>query len=121
MWLLSLSTIIWFLWIAVVYFGIKAFHLELPMTAALLAGVMIPLGLMIPSSPGFIGVFQYMTIVALSTFAVPKEVALSVSIVVHAVSYIPTTLLGWFYATRMGLSLGTDLIRENTEEAEVEK
>jgi len=111
--LLSLS--VWSVWTGGLYFGLKAFHLELPLTAPLLLVVVINMGVMIPSSPGFIGVFQYLCVVSLSFFAVPKETALGFSVVFHAIQYIPVTLLGWFYLTRMHLSLSRSL------QAELEK
>jgi len=51
-------------------------------------------GLLVPSSPGYIGVFQAMTVLALSIFNVPSEIALSISLVVHAMMFIPITLWG---------------------------
>ena len=100
-----LSLLAWSVWTVGIYFGLKAFHLELPLTAPLLLVVVINMGVMIPSSPGFIGVFQYLCVVSLSFFAVPKETALGFSVVLHAIQYVPVTLLGWFYLTRMHLSL----------------
>ncbi len=91
--LLSLS--VWSVWTGAVYFGLKAFHLELPLTAPLLLVVVINMGVMIPSSPGFIGVFQYLCVVSLSFFTVPKETALGFSVVLHAIQYVPITLMGW--------------------------
>jgi hypothetical protein len=99
--LVFLSLLTWVLWTAILYFGLKAFHLDLPMTASLLLAVVVNIGVMVPSSPGFIGVFQYLCIISLALFNIPKEIALSFSFLVHTVQYIPTTALGWFYLTRM--------------------
>lgn len=107
-----LSLVVWSVWTGCVYFGLKAFHLELPLTAPLLLVVVINMGVMIPSSPGFIGVFQYLCVVSLSFFAVPKETALGFSVVLHAIQYVPVTLLGWFYLTRMHISLSRSLQSE---------
>jgi uncharacterized protein (TIRG00374 family) len=107
--LILLSLFAWSVWTVGTYFGLKAFHLDLPLTAPLLLVVVIHTGVMIPSSPGFIGVFQYLCVVSLSFFAVPKETALSFSVVLHAIQFVPVTLLGWFYLTRMHLSLSRSL------------
>jgi len=107
-----LSLIVWSVWTGCVYFGLKAFHLELPLTAPLLLVVVINMGVMIPSSPGFVGVFQYLCVVSLSFFAVPKETALGFSVVLHAIQFVPVTLLGWFYLTRMHISLSRSLQSE---------
>jgi len=100
-WLLFLSIAAWVLWTAILYYGLKAFHLDLPITATILLTVVVHIGVMIPSSPGFIGVFQYLCIVSLSFFSVPKEVALTFSFLVHTIQYVSTTLLGWLYLTQM--------------------
>jgi len=107
-----LSLLVWSIWTACVYFGLKAFHLELPITAPLLVVVVINMGVMIPSSPGFIGVFQYLCVASLAFFSVPKGTALGFSVVLHAIQYVPVTLLGWFYLTRMHLSLSRSLQTE---------
>jgi uncharacterized protein (TIRG00374 family) len=110
-----LSLMVWSVWAGGIYFCLKAFHLELPLTAPLLLVVVINMGVMIPSSPGFIGVFQYLCVVSLSFFAVPKETALGFSVLLHAIQYVPMTLLGWIFLTRMHLSLSRSL------QAELEK
>jgi len=110
-----LSLMAWSVWAGGIYFCLKAFHLELPLTAPLLLVVVINMGVMIPSSPGFIGVFQYLCFVSLSFFAVPKETALGFSVLLHAIQYVPMTLLGWVFLTRMHLSLSRSL------QAELEK
>ncbi len=101
LWLVFLSLLTWVLWTAILYFGLKAFHLDLPITASLLLAVVVNIGVMVPSSPGFIGVFQYLCVISLAFFNIPKEIAFSFSFLVHTVQYLPTTALGWFYLTRM--------------------
>lgn len=99
-----LSLLSWSLMILSFYFCLKAFRIPLPFTAPLLLMVVLNIGIMIPSSPGFIGVFQYLCIVSLSFFDVPKETALSFSVVLHATQYFPVTFLGWFYWARADLA-----------------
>lgn len=64
------------------------------LVAGYLTLAIVNFGLLIPSSPGNIGVYQYMTILALGLFNVTHETALALSIVVHACQYVPTTLAG---------------------------
>ena len=64
------------------------------MVAGYLTLAIVNFGLLIPSSPGNVGVYQYMTILALGLFSVPHDTALALSIVVHACQYVPTTLIG---------------------------
>jgi uncharacterized protein (TIRG00374 family) len=51
-------------------------------------------GLLIPSSPGNVGVYQYMIVLALGLFGVLGSTALAMGIVVHACVYVPITAIG---------------------------
>jgi len=118
LWLVFLALMAWILWTAILYFGLKAFHLNLPITATLLLSVVVNIGVMVPSSPGFIGVFQYLCIISLSVFSVSKEVALSFSFLVHSIQYIPTTLLGWLFLTQMHV-VSYKMLKKEMEKADV--
>lgn len=54
----------------------------------------LALGVAIPSSPGYIGTYQWLGVAALGLLDVPVEQALAFSILMHASWYVPTTLLG---------------------------
>jgi len=58
--------------------------------------VVLQVGMAVPSSPGRIGVFQYLVILALSIFAVDKNVALGYSVVLYLVIYVPMVLIGGY-------------------------
>ena len=58
--------------------------------------VIVNFGILVPSSPGYFGVFQGMTILALMLYGVNKELALSISILIHFCQYIPVTLWGLY-------------------------
>ena len=118
LWLFFLALMAWILWTAILYFGLKAFHLNLPITATLLLSVVVNIGVMVPSSPGFIGVFQYLCIISLSVFSVSKEVALGFSFLVHSIQYIPTTLLGWLFLTQMHV-VSYKMLKKEMEKADV--
>jgi uncharacterized protein (TIRG00374 family) len=65
------------------------------------------LATLVPSSPGYVGPFEYgVQIVVNGALGVPKEVALSYAIVVHATLYFPITVWGAFEWWRQHLSLG---------------
>ncbi len=73
--------------------------------AAIFTLVMINLGILLPSAPGYVGTFQFFTIAALATFGVSREAALSYSILSHAMQYVLITALGIFFLWRANLSL----------------
>ncbi len=74
--------------------------------AAVLLLVILQVGVRVPSSPGSIGVFHYLSVVTLSLFGVDKSVALSYGVILHLVTYLPASLLGIVYLAKSGYSLG---------------
>ncbi|HSJ58186.1 MAG TPA: lysylphosphatidylglycerol synthase domain-containing protein, partial [Anaerolineae bacterium] len=52
------------------------------------------LGMTIPSSPGFIGVFEFLARETLVLFGMAPGPALSYALVAHAVSYLALTVFG---------------------------
>lgn len=80
--------------------------LDLPGAAAWTVLAFLGLGVSLPSSPGFVGVVQAATVVALSLFAVPREEALSFSLLLHAAQFFPITLLGLALLAVEHMSLG---------------
>lgn len=63
-----------------------AFHLPVPAVAGLLVIVMTNLGAAIPSSPGNIGVYHSLAILALSVWGVKAETAMAFAICTHTVA-----------------------------------
>jgi len=72
----------------------RAFDLDVPFSASYLALASQVIGVMIPSAPGFIGVYHAATIAALMFYGVEGELALSVALVTHIVMFIMSTLPG---------------------------
>jgi glycosyltransferase 2 family protein len=70
------------------------FHLGLPFSAALLIAIATGLGMVIPSAPGAIGVFEAAAVVALRAYDVPPSQALSYALVLHAMNLIPYLIAG---------------------------
>lgn len=92
--LLGWSLIVWILSALTNYLVFLALELTMPIWASLLLLVVLQVGTAVPSSPGRIGVFQYLVILTLSIFAVDKNVALGYSVVLYLVIYVPIALLG---------------------------
>ena len=83
---LSMSTGLYFAMLAL---GVKIAFVKVPFICALLN-----MGLVIPSSPGYIGVYQFLLVYLLSIFNVPKYEAFAVSLLFHASWYLPYNILG---------------------------
>ncbi len=73
--------------------------------AALFVMVVANLGILVPSSPGYIGTFHFFAMSALAVFGAARETALSYAVVSHAMQYLLVTGLGLLFLWRENLSL----------------
>jgi glycosyltransferase 2 family protein len=88
----SLAT--WAIWALAAWLVARAVGIELsPLEAIFVTGV-INLGVAIPSSPGFIGTYQWLGVAALGLLDIGTDQALAFAILMHAVWYVPTMLVG---------------------------
>ncbi len=102
---MGLALLAWLGWMVVTYTCFKAMNVNLPFLAAVFLIVVLNFGLMIPSSPGGIGVFEFMVILALKPFGVEKELALGIGFTFHMLQYVLTLVLGWVFALQMNVSM----------------
>lgn len=100
-----ISFLVWACEVMVYKVYLMAFEIEVPFTAALVALVVVNLSSLIPSSPGFIGVFQYACIKSLAIYGVAETAALAWSVAIHSTQIIPITILGLVLMTRLGFSM----------------
>ena len=96
---------IWIVTVLTFYFAQRAFHIDAPIWAAALALALTNLGMVVPSSPGYVGVFHYLVVLAMGAFGIDKEVALGYAVVVHLIGLLPVSLLGIFALWRTGGTL----------------
>lgn len=92
--ILLLSLGVWSIEGGMFYLGIKSFNLPVPPTAALFMMALVNLGILVPSSPGYLGAFQYFGMLALSAWQVPAAESLACTVLIHACQYIPITFWG---------------------------
>ena len=78
---------------------------EGPFSAALFVQGVVGIGVSVPSSPGFFGVFELAATIGLAVYGVPRELAVSWALGYHILSFIPITVFGAVYFTRLGLNL----------------
>lgn len=103
--ILALSIAAWSIQAVAIWLVLLAFHLKLSLGAAFFILAVQSFGVMIPSSPGFIGTFHAASILAMAAFGVGREVALSASIVMHLLFFIPVTVVGLIYLWVENLTL----------------
>jgi uncharacterized protein (TIRG00374 family) len=87
------------------YLGFLAVGIDVSFTAALFLQGILALGVAIPSSPGFVGVFELSAKIGLAVYAVPATLAISWALAYHVLSFIPITLIGLWYFARLGIGL----------------
>jgi uncharacterized protein (TIRG00374 family) len=103
---LALSSVAIWLFLALsVWTAMHAAHLDLPLVASWVVLAFLGLGVSLPSSPGFVGVIQAATVLALALFAVPRAEALSFSLLLHASQFFPVTAVGLVYLLLEHVSL----------------
>lgn len=109
------SLLAWLLEASMYLFVAEAFNLDLSPAAILLITAVANLATLIPSSPGYVGAFEYGVVLAMtSALGIGREVALSYAVVVHAALYFPVTVLGFIFWWRESLSWRE---MQSTEEA----
>ena len=87
------------------WISMRAVGIDVPFSATLLVQTLVALGVAVPSTPGFVGVFEAASIAGLAVYGVPKELAVSWALGFHVASFIPITVIGIYYFLRMGLNL----------------
>lgn len=102
---LGLSILIWLGVVVGVQLAFRALGLSLPPIAGVVLVSIVSLGVMLPSSPGFVGTFQFFTVTSLALFGVPDSQGFSFSLVYHAMQYFPITAMGLAYLWWENLSL----------------
>lgn len=91
----ALTAVIWGFAAMSFYMVLTAFHLDGGITAAALVLTATTLIMVVPSAPGYVGVFHAAAVPALvDVFGIPREQALTYAVAQHGVIYIVTTALG---------------------------
>jgi len=99
------SLVLWLVNAAAFAVCFRAFGLPVPPEAALVLQGVIGFGVALPSSPGFVGVFEAATRGTLALYGVDATRAVSYAVAYHVGTFIPITLLGLASLSRMRLHL----------------
>ena len=99
------TLLIWILMGLSNIFVFKAFGLDLPVDAAFVVLVVVSISILVPSTPGFVGVYHAGAVWSLVAYGVGQEMALSCAIVLHAAQYIVVTLGGFYFLKKGHLTL----------------
>jgi glycosyltransferase 2 family protein len=99
------SLVLWLKNAAAFAICFRAFGIDVPVEAALLLQGIIGFGVAVPSTPGYIGVFEAATLVTLQFYGVDSSLAVSYALTYHVTTFIPITLLGFWSLSRLHLHL----------------
>lgn len=91
---LGLSAVTWTLGTFAVFLVGRSVGIDLAPLDALFVASVLALGVAIPSSPGYVGTYQWLGVASLGLLDVPVNEALAFSILMQASWYVPTTLVG---------------------------
>lgn len=96
----------WLLNIGYFYVVLLGFPLESQMIWAIFTVAVLSVGVAVPSSPAYVGVYHAMVIWALGAFNVANSDAFAYALVTHGLYVTITVLIGVFALVRDGQSLG---------------
>jgi uncharacterized membrane protein YbhN (UPF0104 family) len=95
------------LWLTIalgIWVSSRAFHMTFSYLGSFLVMTLLVVGVAVPT-PGQVGGFHAMYKVAVVNFyGVPEPTAVAAAIVLHAISFVPVTLLGLAFMAREGLT-----------------
>ena len=105
---IGLSVLAWGAFAVAVWLVARSLGIELGFLDCVFVTAVVNLGVAIPSSPGFVGTYQWLSVAALGVFDVGRDDALAFSFLLQASWYVPTTIVGGFlvlFRLDWGLSL----------------
>jgi hypothetical protein len=103
----------WLTLVAGTHFVLLGFGLDVPIWASMVLVGATSLGMTLPSSPGYVGVFHWLAAESLALFGVAESAAETAALVLHIVGFAPVTLLGLYYVWADGLGSIGGLARES--------
>jgi uncharacterized protein (TIRG00374 family) len=91
------------IWATNVLFGwllLRAFHIEVPVAGAALLTAVLNLGMAVPSSPGYVGVYEYLMVLTLGLYQIARAPALAAALILHLIAFGVVTVVGLVYILR---------------------
>lgn len=94
----ALSMMTWFIEGLVFVWVADRMGLGNPWLVGFLSLAVVNLGILLPSAPGYVGVFQVAAVAAFLTLGLEESIALAFALVIHSAQFLPLTLLGCLLA-----------------------
>jgi uncharacterized protein (TIRG00374 family) len=98
---------------------VRAFHLNVPLSAGFLLTGVLFLGMAVPSSPGYLGVFDYLMVITLSLYHVARGPAVAAALAAHVINFVPVTVVGLLLLAHHGAgrAFGLLVASQRTEQS----
>jgi glycosyltransferase 2 family protein len=104
-----LSVVIWACYGFIIHLVLYAFDFvsvyHLPWSTSLIVLVVTTIGIVVPSSPGYVGTYHWLCQISLAMFGVPAGPALSFAILTHGVNFLPVLIAGLILAYYEGVEI----------------
>jgi hypothetical protein len=105
----ALSVVIWACYGFIIHLVLYAFDFvtlyHLPWSTSLIVLVVTTIGIVVPSSPGYVGTYHWLCQISLAMFGVPAGPALSFAILTHGVNFLPVLIVGLIWAYYEGVEI----------------
>lgn len=96
--------LVWLTVGASIWFGMLAFDITEPgFAGSLFVHSVMAFAVAVPSTPGYVGVFEWGARVGLAPWDIPPETIVSFATSYHILTFIPITLIGLWYLRKFGL------------------
>jgi glycosyltransferase 2 family protein len=100
---IALSVAAWLVWAVAAWLVADALGLDLTLVQTTFVTGLVNLGTAVPSSPGFVGTYQWLCVSALGLFGVGASDAFAYSLLLQAAWFVPTTVVGVPLAVRLSM------------------
>jgi len=97
---LPLTVFLWFVYALSNLLVLRSLDIRIGFWGAFLIQSITVMSVTIPSSPGYVGTWEFFGVLALTIFGVEKNLALSFVVLGHFLALLPTAVLGLFYFYR---------------------
>jgi len=111
----ALTAAVWLTDAASAMVSARGLRLEVTLPMAILLMTAMGLGSALPSTPGYIGIYQFAAVTVLGSFGIGRDPALAFSLVTQAFGYVVVALLGipglyggWLKAKTVPAEIGVD-------------
>jgi len=93
--LVAISVVAWIMEGAVFAFALWSLHIPVAWPAAWLALAAATLATLLPSSPGYVGTFDYFASLGLTAYGAGRSAAAAFAVLAHLILWLPVTVAGF--------------------------